>query len=92
MTDPTPDKIAGYVIDAIRHRDDITHVSRYDYENRRIDVIVEPDDLKDEGVIIPSEVLHQLSDAGFEPVSAHFSKQSKRPPETRVMSFDRPED
>ncbi|MFB1064169.1 hypothetical protein [Natrinema sp. H-ect4] len=90
MTDPTPEKIAGYVIDALRHRDDIAHVSRYDYENKRIDVIVEPDDLEHEEVLIPSEVLRQLSDAGFEPVSAHFGTDSKYSPEARVMGFDRP--
>jgi hypothetical protein len=89
VTDPSPDKIAGYVIQAIRHRDDITHVSRFDLKNERIDVIVEPDDLDDIDVIMPSEVLRELSAAGFEPVSAHFSTDSKFSPEARVMGFER---
>lgn len=89
MTDPDPDKIAGYVIDALRHRDDITHIKRHDYANKRIDVIVEPDDLEDKEVIMPSEVLHQLSDAGFEPVSARFSTSGKYSPQARVMGFER---
>lgn len=91
MTDTDADKIAGYVIDTLRDRDDITHISRSDYKNRRIDVIVEPEDLEDEGVIIPSEVLHILSDAGFEPVSARFSEDGGYSSEARMMSFDRPE-
>lgn len=88
MADPTPEKIVGYVIDALWHRDDIAHISRYDYQNKRIDVIVEPDDLEHEEVLIPSEVLRQLSDAGFEPVSAHIGTNDKYSPEARMMGFD----
>jgi len=89
MTDPNPEKIAGYLIDGLRRRDDIAHIRRYDRQNKRIDVIVEPDDLDDEAVIIPSDVLQQLSEVGFDPVSAQFSTNTDFSPQARVMGFER---
>lgn len=88
-TDTDPDKIAGYLIDVLRERDDVRHVARYDYQNKEIEVIVELGDLEDKAVIIPSDTLRVLTDMGFETVSARFNESGNYSSEARVMRFER---
>lgn len=82
-------EIAGRLIQDLRERDDIHHISRSDYENVRISVIIDPEDLDDDSPeIFPKEALIRLSRAGFMMFSAAYS-EGNHPPRMMKFAFTR---
>lgn len=84
------DEIAVNLIDDLRDRDDVAHVGRFDYENQKIEVIVEPEDIDDaETVFFSSAILERLAEDGFGVTYANYNTDSKYPSGARVMGFER---
>lgn len=72
-------EMAGRIIDDLRAREDVDHVSRFDMENKEIQVRIDPEDLeRPERVIAPSDVLERLSNGGYMITYARFGDDDKR--------------
>jgi len=90
MTEYTTDERAGQIITRLRERDDVAHVSRYDYENKQIELILRPDDMERESTIIPSDILHILTGHGWHITHARYDTSGDYPRRTVMAGFERP--